>query len=89
MMGFLSQSCEHWYGKFDIIVLSLTTRCILISQALFHSQLSAFDKVVLVNALFRLNMIRGKTIIFVNSVDKGYRYVVICISLIITDRLQF
>ncbi|XP_037778784.1 probable ATP-dependent RNA helicase DDX56 [Penaeus monodon] len=36
-------------------------------------KLSAFDKVVLVNALFRLNMIRGKTIIFVNSVDKGYR----------------
>ncbi|ROT61314.1 hypothetical protein C7M84_020919 [Penaeus vannamei] len=43
-------------------------------------KLSAFDKVVLVNALFRLNMIRGKTIIFVNSVDKGYRYLM-CIEL--------
>ncbi|XP_042882660.1 probable ATP-dependent RNA helicase DDX56 [Penaeus japonicus] len=36
-------------------------------------KLSTFDKVVLVNALFRLNMIRGKTIIFVNNVDRGYR----------------
>ena len=36
-------------------------------------QVHSFDKVVLINALFNLNMIGGKTIIFVNSVDKCYK----------------
>lgn len=32
-----------------------------------------FEKCVILYSLFRLNMIRGKTIVFVNSVDKGYK----------------
>ncbi|XP_042230644.1 probable ATP-dependent RNA helicase DDX56 [Homarus americanus] len=36
-------------------------------------KLNVMDKVILINVLFRLNMIRGKTIIFVNNVDKGYK----------------
>ena len=31
------------------------------------------DKFVLVYALFKLKLVRGKSIIFVNSVDKCYR----------------
>ncbi|KAK8406885.1 hypothetical protein O3P69_007440 [Scylla paramamosain] len=36
-------------------------------------KMETMDKVVMINVLFRLNMIRGKTIIFVNNVDKGYK----------------
>lgn len=36
-------------------------------------KMETIDKVVMINVLFRLNMIRGKTIIFVNNVDKGYK----------------
>ncbi|XP_045128390.1 probable ATP-dependent RNA helicase DDX56 [Portunus trituberculatus] len=36
-------------------------------------KIETIDKVVMINVLFRLNMIRGKTIIFVNNVDKGYK----------------
>lgn len=36
-------------------------------------KLEKIDKIVLITVLFHLNMIRGKTIIFVNTVDKGYK----------------
>lgn len=36
-------------------------------------KMETIDKVVMINVLFRLSMIRGKTIIFVNNVDKGYK----------------
>lgn len=36
-------------------------------------KLEKIDKIVLITVLFHLNMIHGKTIIFVNTVDKGYK----------------
>ncbi|CAL4173292.1 unnamed protein product, partial [Meganyctiphanes norvegica] len=36
-------------------------------------KIDEFEKCVILYSLFRLNMIRGKTIIFVNSVDRGYK----------------
>ncbi|XP_066946092.1 probable ATP-dependent RNA helicase DDX56 isoform X1 [Macrobrachium rosenbergii] len=36
-------------------------------------KLERLEKAVLLNAIFTLNMIRGKTIIFVNDVDKSYK----------------
>ncbi|KAG0699698.1 putative ATP-dependent RNA helicase DDX56 [Chionoecetes opilio] len=36
-------------------------------------KIETIEKVVMINVLFHLNMIRGKTIIFVNNVDKGYK----------------
>jgi ATP-dependent RNA helicase DDX56/DBP9 len=39
----------------------------------YHIQCEEEDKFVLINSLFKLNLIRGKTIIFVNSVDRCYK----------------
>lgn len=39
----------------------------------FVIKCEASDKFLLVYALFKLNLIRGKTLIFVNSIDKCYR----------------
>lgn len=36
-------------------------------------QIEDFEKTVLLYALYKLRMISGKTIIFVNSVNKGYK----------------
>lgn len=44
---------------------------LLILDILF--QIEEFEKGVLLYALYRLHMIAGKTIIFVNSVNKGYK----------------
>ncbi|RWS09065.1 putative ATP-dependent RNA helicase DDX56-like isoform X2 [Dinothrombium tinctorium] len=39
----------------------------------YHIQCEEEDKFVLINALFKLNLIRGRSIIFVNSVDRCYK----------------
>lgn len=52
-------------------------------KMILPKQMETIDKVVMINVLFRLSMIRGKTIIFVNNVDKGYKYVVIIELLIV------
>ena len=38
-----------------------------------YSRIEEEDKFVLVYALFKLKLIRGKTIIFVNNVDRCYK----------------
>ncbi|RWS25387.1 putative ATP-dependent RNA helicase DDX56-like isoform X2, partial [Leptotrombidium deliense] len=39
----------------------------------YHIQCEEEDKFVLINALFKLNLIRGRSIIFVNTVDRCYK----------------
>lgn len=39
----------------------------------YHIQCEEEEKYVLLNALFKLSLIRGRTIVFVNSVDKCYK----------------
>ena len=39
----------------------------------YHIECEEEEKFVLVNALFKLNLIRGKTLIFVSSVDRSYK----------------
>ena len=39
----------------------------------YHIECEEEDKFVLINALFKLNLIRGKTLIFVASVDRSYK----------------
>ena len=39
----------------------------------YHIECEDEDKYVLINALFKLNLIRGKTLIFVSSVDRSYK----------------
>ncbi|KAI5969833.1 DBP9 [Candida margitis] len=39
----------------------------------FYAKTTEFDKFLLSYVIFKLNLIKGKTIVFVNSIDRGYR----------------
>lgn len=41
----------------------------------YHLAAEEIDKATILYALLKLHLIRGKTIVFVNSVDKCYKYV--------------
>ncbi|GMM42743.1 ATP-dependent RNA helicase DBP9 [Hanseniaspora uvarum] len=41
--------------------------------AQYYINVSEFDKFLLCYVIFKLNLIKGKTLIFVNSIDRGYR----------------
>merc|ERR1739838_237417 len=44
-----------------------------VTSATMWEDVRQFEKCVILYSLFRLNMIRGKTIIFANTVDRGYK----------------
>ena len=39
----------------------------------FYAKTTEFDKFLLSYVIFKLNLIKGKTIVFVNNIDRGYR----------------
>ncbi|EGW30398.1 uncharacterized protein SPAPADRAFT_157367 [Spathaspora passalidarum NRRL Y-27907] len=39
----------------------------------YYAKTTEFDKFLLCYVIFKLNLIKGKTIIFVNNIDRGYR----------------
>lgn len=39
----------------------------------YYVKVSEFDKFLLCYVIFKLNLIKGKTLIFVNNIDRGYR----------------
>ncbi|CAK9440132.1 uncharacterized protein LODBEIA_P42320 [Lodderomyces beijingensis] len=39
----------------------------------FYARTTEFDKFLLCYVIFKLNLIKGKTIVFVNNIDRGYR----------------
>lgn len=39
----------------------------------FYAKTTEFDKFLLAYVIFKLNLIKGKTIVFVNNIDRGYR----------------
>lgn len=39
----------------------------------YYAKTTEFDKFLLAYVIFKLNLIKGKTIIFVNNIDRGYR----------------
>ncbi|CAI5760648.1 unnamed protein product [Candida verbasci] len=39
----------------------------------FYAKTTEFDKFLLAYVIFKLNLIKGKSIIFVNNIDRGYR----------------
>ncbi|CDR43235.1 CYFA0S11e02124g1_1 [Cyberlindnera fabianii] len=39
----------------------------------YYANTTEFDKFLLTYVIFKLNLIKGKTIIFVNNIDRGYR----------------
>ena len=41
--------------------------------AQYYINVSEFDKFLLCYVIFKLNLIKGKTLIFVNNIDRGYR----------------
>lgn len=41
--------------------------------AQYYISVSEFDKFLLCYVIFKLNLIKGKTLIFVNNIDRGYR----------------
>lgn len=57
------------------VILKLEEPELASTNQLFHYHLAAEEeeKAVILYVLLKLNLIRGKTIIFVNSVDKCYR----------------
>lgn len=39
----------------------------------FYAKTTEFDKFLLAYVIFKLNLIKGKTLVFVNTIDRGYR----------------
>ena len=39
----------------------------------YYAKTTEFDKFLLAYVIFKLNLIKGKTIVFVNNIDRGYR----------------
>lgn len=39
----------------------------------YYARTTEFDKFLLAYVIFKLNLIKGKTLVFVNSIDRGYR----------------
>lgn len=39
----------------------------------YYVKVSEFDKFLLAYVIFKLNLIKGKTLVFVNTIDRGYR----------------